>query len=38
VTKAELDAAIASLSRIGGVYDYVTAFVECMNRPHLTDD
>lgn len=35
ITRAELDAALASLGRIGGVYDYVAAYVAYANEAHL---
>lgn len=37
MTKSELDAAVASLSRIGGVYDYVALYVKTVNEPHVRD-
>jgi hypothetical protein len=37
MTRDELDAAVDSLRRVGGVYDYVAAAVEHMNAPHLEE-
>lgn len=33
LTHAELDAAIASLMTVGGVYDFIAAVVELQERP-----
>lgn len=35
ITRAELEQALDRLSRIGGVYDYVRAFVAYVNEPHV---
>jgi hypothetical protein len=35
MTGKELDGHVASLKRVGGVYDYVAAYVEHANAPHV---
>ncbi|MDH6277505.1 hypothetical protein M2118_000456 [Aurantimicrobium minutum] len=35
MTRQELDAHVASLKSVGGVYDYVALAVEHLNAPHL---
>lgn len=35
MTRRELDGHVASLKRVGGVYDYVAAYVEQANAPHV---
>ena len=37
MTRQELDAYIRSLNSIGGVYDYVAAYVEHANAAHLEE-
>lgn len=37
MTREELDAYVQSLNRIGGVYNYVAAFVAYANAQHLEE-
>lgn len=38
ISQSELQAAVASLGRIGGVYNYVAAYVEYANAPYVVKD
>lgn len=37
MTRKELDGHVASLKRVGGVYDYVAAYVEFANAQHMEE-
>lgn len=38
MTREELDAHVYSLRGVGGVYDYVAAYVDHANSPHIEGD
>lgn len=38
MTRKELDGHVTSLKRVGGVYDYIAAYVEHVNRLHVEEE